>query len=87
MSWHLLYILLLACVLNVNAQQHIIQTRHYGVQDGLVHRSVHCILQDKQGFIWVGGNEAGISRFDGYSFVHYNKADNGLADDNVSEIM
>lgn len=87
MSWYLLYILLLACVLNVNAQQHIIQTRHYGVQDGLVHRSVHCILQDKQGFIWVGGSEAGISRFDGYSFVHYNKADNGLADDNVSEIM
>ncbi len=35
--------------------------------DGLSQSSVNCLLQDKQGFIWLGTQD-GLNRYDGYSF-------------------
>ncbi len=35
------------------------------VGQGLSHRLVHCLLQDRQGFLWFGTNN-GLDRFDGY---------------------
>jgi signal transduction histidine kinase/DNA-binding response OmpR family regulator len=55
---------------------------YFGVEDGLPHRQVNCILQDRQGFIWVA-TEGGVARFDGLRFKIFNKADNGLSTDLV----
>ncbi|MBI3652312.1 MAG: hypothetical protein HY231_14920 [Acidobacteria bacterium] len=44
--------------------------RRYSVSDGLAHNSVHCIHQDRKGYLWFGTNE-GLSRFDGYRFINY----------------
>ena len=41
--------------------------RHYQVEDGLANSTVHCCLQDKKGFIWMG-TKGGLNRFDGYTF-------------------
>ncbi|WP_445738266.1 hybrid sensor histidine kinase/response regulator transcription factor [Mariniflexile sp.] len=41
--------------------------KHYRAEDGLSHNTVHCILQDKTGFIWFGTKD-GLNRFDGYNF-------------------
>ena len=41
---------------------------HYNVVDGLSNNEVHCILQDHQGFIWIGTND-GLNRFDGNEFI------------------
>ena len=40
------------------------------MDDGLMHNYVDDIYQDRLGFVWfaTGG---GLSRFDGYEFVHY----------------
>jgi ligand-binding sensor domain-containing protein/serine phosphatase RsbU (regulator of sigma subunit) len=44
--------------------------KHYGVNDGLSEGTVISLVQDQQGFIWVG-TENGLNRFDGYSFRQY----------------
>ncbi|RYF47160.1 MAG: hypothetical protein EOO39_48725, partial [Cytophagaceae bacterium] len=33
------------------------QFDHLSVKDGLSNNSVNCILQDREGFIWLGTNE------------------------------
>lgn len=41
--------------------------QHFGLEDGLSQSTVLSILQDRQGFLWVGTQD-GLNRFDGYSF-------------------
>src|SRR5229473_2041767 len=52
--------------------------RNYTSLDGLPGISVHRIVPDSKGFLWFCTNE-GVSRFDGYGFVNYGRA-NGLSD-------
>ncbi|MDP4172551.1 MAG: two-component regulator propeller domain-containing protein [Bacteroidota bacterium] len=40
---------------------------HVSIEQGLSQSSVNCILQDKNGFIWIGTAD-GLNRYDGYSF-------------------
>ena len=42
---------------------------------GLSHRKVNCILQDKRGFLWFG-TEDGLNRYDGRYFVNYSNQPN-----------
>jgi ligand-binding sensor domain-containing protein/signal transduction histidine kinase len=43
---------------------------HVNAEEGLSQSSVHCIVQDRQGFMWFG-TEDGLNRYDGYEFVVY----------------
>jgi ligand-binding sensor domain-containing protein/serine phosphatase RsbU (regulator of sigma subunit) len=58
---------------------------NYGVQDGLAQSNVSAIVQDKEGYFWLG-SESGISKFDGKNFVNYT-TENGLADNNVASLL
>jgi ligand-binding sensor domain-containing protein len=42
------------------------------VEQGLSNSSVYCLLQDQQGFIWAGA-QSGLNRYDGYSFVRFDR--------------
>lgn len=53
-------------LLRANQPEKIPFTR-LSIEDGLSHSFVNCIVQDKQGFIWIG-TEDGLNRFDGYTF-------------------
>lgn len=64
----------------IRAQNYLPIARHFGIEDGLPHRQVNCILEDQRGFIWVATN-GGVARFDGLRFKIFNKADNGLSTD------
>lgn len=44
--------------------------RNFSVNQGLAHKTVICMMQDKDGFVWIGTTN-GLSRFDGYSFKNY----------------
>jgi ligand-binding sensor domain-containing protein/anti-sigma regulatory factor (Ser/Thr protein kinase) len=47
-----------------------IRFTHIGEEAGLSQSSIHCILQDRQGFLWFG-TEDGLNRYDGYNFKVY----------------
>ena len=47
-----------------------VRFQHIGLKDGLSQSSGHCLLQDQQGFIWIG-TEDGLNRYDGYTFQVY----------------
>lgn len=55
---------------------------NYSVQDGLAQSNILGVVQDKQGYIWLG-TESGVSRFDGKNFKNYT-TDDGLMDNNIS---
>lgn len=58
---------------------------NYGVQDGLAQSNVSAIVQDKDGYFWLG-SESGISKFDGKNFLNYT-TENGLSDNNVASLL
>jgi ligand-binding sensor domain-containing protein/serine phosphatase RsbU (regulator of sigma subunit) len=42
--------------------------RHYTTEDGLSQNSAYAIIQDQQGFMWIGTSD-GLCRYDGYHFT------------------
>ena len=40
----------------------------YSQEQGLSNNQIHCVLQDKKGWMWIGTSQ-GICRFDGYRFT------------------
>jgi ligand-binding sensor domain-containing protein/two-component sensor histidine kinase len=44
--------------------------KHYNKENGLIQGNIYDLVQDKEGFIWIAGEE-GLQRFDGYEFVKY----------------
>ncbi|MBD2770377.1 response regulator [Hymenobacter sp. BT664] len=61
------------------AQQAFLQ--QFGPAEGLRPPFVYALLQDRQGYLWLGTNE-GLVRYDGMSFVTFTKKD-GLAENGV----
>jgi signal transduction histidine kinase/CheY-like chemotaxis protein/ligand-binding sensor domain-containing protein/AraC-like DNA-binding protein len=43
---------------------------NYSTSEGLLHKTVICMLMDKDKFLWVGTTR-GLSRFDGYGFKNF----------------
>ncbi|HEY0108616.1 MAG TPA: two-component regulator propeller domain-containing protein, partial [Fibrella sp.] len=67
------------------AQPYVASVKHYGPEQGLAHREVNAIFQDRQGFMWFG-TKLGLNRFDGQKFTQYTKERNGLDFDDVQAI-
>ena len=63
--------------------------RHFTQRNGLISDQVNVILQDQQGFLWLG-TDAGLSRFDGTEFLHFRSAVNsqtGLRNNNILSLI
>lgn len=58
--------------------------RQYTTDDGLASSETYCIVQDKQGYIWISSDN-GVSRFDGYQFRNYGFKD-GLKENVIFEM-
>ncbi len=59
--------------------------KHYTYLDGLGSNHVRPIYQDRDGYLWFGTNNGGVSRYDGDRFVNFT-TDDGLADNSVWSI-
>ncbi|GIZ09742.1 two-component regulator propeller domain-containing protein [Flavobacterium sp. UMI-01] len=65
-----------------------IKFEHYNDEDGLSHNSVRHIVQDNNGFLWLG-TFSGLNRFDGYQFKSYLSASidkNGMFNDDITAL-
>ncbi|MFN8579666.1 MAG: hypothetical protein U0163_01620, partial [Gemmatimonadaceae bacterium] len=76
-------VLLVACLAanvptSVGAQAYHID--HYTVDDGLAQNTLRAVVQDQQGFLWVGGRR-GLQRFDGRNFVSIAEIDPSAKED------
>lgn len=71
------------------SQGHDLKFEHLTVEQGLPSNGVWSIFQDSRGFMWFGTQDAGLCKFDGYSFTVY-KYDpldsNSIAGNNISRI-
>ena len=54
------------------AQNTALRFEHLTINEGLSQNRVNCILQDRDGFLWIGTNE-GLNRYDGYEFHTFEK--------------
>lgn len=59
--------------------------QRYGPEDGLAHREVNAIFQDRRDFMWFG-TKFGLNRFDGATFTTYTQEKNGLDFDDIRSI-
>ncbi len=60
--------------------------KHYTYFDGLANNPVRPIYQDREGFLWFGTHNGGVSRYDGENFVNLT-TDDGLAHNSVWTIF
>ena len=63
------------------SQTHSIRFNRLGINDGLSQSTINCILQDNDGYIWVGTQD-GLNKYDGYEVVQYKtklKDENSIA--------
>ncbi len=63
----------------------VVTTRLLSIKDGLPSRDVKCMVQDKEGYIWVG-TEKGLTRYDGHTFKLYNHKSFGLRCDSIEKL-
>ncbi len=61
----------------VSADNSRLSVTHYSVADGLPQNTVMSIIEDSEGFLWVGTWD-GLARFDGYTFRTYKPVDAAL---------
>ncbi|MFL1895035.1 two-component regulator propeller domain-containing protein [Aquimarina sp. 2-A2] len=61
----------------VTAQEY--QLRGYALEDGLPQSQVYDITQDEIGYLWLGTQGGGLSRFDGEQFITWNESDGLLS--------
>lgn len=82
------YILVLLNTAAYGQYSNKIQFRNISVQDGLSFPAVNCMLQDKNGFLWIG-TDIGLNRYDSQNFRSYsaNKKDSlSLADNSITAL-
>ncbi len=76
---------LFGCCSLAGAQNFAASVQRYGPEQGLAHREVNAIFQDRRDFMWFG-TKLGLSCFDGATFTTYTREKNGLDFDDVHSI-
>ncbi|MEL0454687.1 two-component regulator propeller domain-containing protein [Flavobacteriaceae bacterium SZ-1-7] len=83
------YVLIIFSFILFPARGQQIKLEHYNDKDGLSHNSVRHIVQDNQGFLWLG-TFSGLNRFDGYQFKSYLSSSHeghGILNDDITDLV
>ncbi|ALU42785.1 ligand-binding sensor domain-containing diguanylate cyclase [Pseudoalteromonas rubra] len=77
-------LLLLLCIFTtgVNAAINDYVVKQWSMQNGLPSQSIKSVVQDQQGYIWLG-TQFGLSRFDGLQFSNYTTQNSTFLDSNA----
>jgi signal transduction histidine kinase/ligand-binding sensor domain-containing protein len=73
------WLLLFCWVLSASAQEYAYSVRNYKAVDGLPQSQVNIMLEDKNGYLWIGTQGGGLARFDGRKFTVYTTLDGLLS--------
>lgn len=73
----------LICWTCVAPGQDLFSVRNYKAIDGLPQSQVNIILEDRNGYLWIGTHGGGLARFDGREFIVYTTL-NGLLSNIIS---
>jgi signal transduction histidine kinase/ligand-binding sensor domain-containing protein/DNA-binding response OmpR family regulator len=88
-SMFALILFLLVLPLLCFAQPQTLKVEHISTQEGLSQVNVTSIIQDRQGFVWIGTRD-GLNRYDGYHFTIYRndvKDPNSLSGNFVQDVV
>jgi signal transduction histidine kinase/DNA-binding response OmpR family regulator/ligand-binding sensor domain-containing protein len=69
-----------------HAQEYLANVRQFTTAEGLSNDQVLSLLQDKEGFIWVG-TKYGLNRFDGHEFRTFTKESHGLQSNVINQLI
>ncbi len=61
-------LLLMLMVRGLSAQERAPHLQHLTIEDGLSQSAIFALMQDRQGFIWIGTKD-GLNQYDGYHFT------------------
>ena len=82
-------LVLMLLYFSVSAQTEKIRFKEYTIDHGLSQNTVFCLLQDKDGIIWVG-TEDGLNKFDGYTFTafkHRNQDSKSISNNQINALF
>ncbi len=77
------YAVFILCSQNLYSQTYYFD--YYGVKEGLAQSKVYSVLQEDQGYLWIG-TESGATKFDGVTFTNYTSQE-GLAEGGIKSIF
>ncbi len=79
----LVQILLVLCITPLWPQSGGLSFDRLNLEQGLSQGTVHCLLQDQKGFLWIGTQD-GLNKYDGYGFTvfRYDREDSLSISDN-----
>jgi signal transduction histidine kinase/ligand-binding sensor domain-containing protein/DNA-binding response OmpR family regulator len=82
-------ILIILFITHLNSQDQNINFKNISIEHGLSQSWVTQIVQDQQGFLWIG-TQSGLNRYDGYNFKVYNTIPgdtNSLSNNNIMSLL
>jgi hypothetical protein len=68
------------------AQEYLANVREFTMAEGLSNDQILSLLQDSEGFIWIG-TKYGLNRFDGHAFTSFTKESHGLQSNIINELL
>ncbi len=81
---YLLFFFLWFAPLLGSAQTHNFLT--YSLEEGLPQSQIYAMIEDAQGYLWLGTQGGGLSRFDGKTFINYGIRD-GLSSNYIQALF
>lgn len=76
------FICALTCSCLFSSQPNSVNLEHFSTENGLSQSSVYQLMQDRQGYLWVGTSE-GLNKFDAYRFQIVHGLNNSLDGKNI----
>src|SRR5437660_8806799 len=67
-SYRLLLLLVIGLVIRTSLHAQLYNMVTYGLSDGLPEERLNCLMQDKDGYIWIGAR-FGLYKFNGKKFT------------------
>ena len=86
MKRFLILFLFIASLFSTNNFSQVNNFKSYSIEDGMPVSTVLEMIQDSRGYLWLGTQGGGVSRFDGYNFVNFN-SEKGLVNNTIRTIL